>query len=267
MTSSTKSDVESSSLSDLFAIAGKTALITGGASGIGRMISEGLVRAGGRVYITSRNRESCRQAERELSDLGECVAIQADISTPEGRTALIENFAKHESQLHILINNAGINHVASLSEHTDNVFEEVMEVNVTAIFSLVRGLMEQLEAAATPEDPARVINVGSIDGMRVPLYTNFAYCASKAALHHLTKVLAVHLGPRRVTVNAVAPGLFESKMTESVLQHHKDTIVRFNPLRRIGEPSDMVGVTIFLSSKAGSYINGQIIRVDGGVAA
>lgn len=230
------------------------------------MISEGLVRAGGKVYITSRSRESCRQAEKELSAFGECIAIRADISTPEGRVALIDSFAKRESQLHILINNAGINYVAPIEEHSDSAFEEMMEVNVTAIFSLVRGLMGQLEAAATPQDPARVLNIGSIDGLRVPRYANYAYCASKAALHQLTRVLAIHLGPRHVTVNAIAPGPFESKMTESILQHHRRTIIRFNPLGRIGEPSDMAGIVTFLSSKAGSYINGEIIRVDGGGA-
>ncbi|MDX1491797.1 MAG: SDR family oxidoreductase [Pseudohongiellaceae bacterium] len=253
---------------DLFSVKGRVALVTGGTSGIGYAMAEGLLRGGARVYICSRKENKCNEAVESLSKLGECIAIAADISDKEQRKRLVDTlFSKELQGLSILINNAGSNWGAPIEEYPDDAFEKVMRVNVNSVFALTRDLLPLLEKAGTAESPARVINIGSMDALQVPIVSRvptFAYSASKAALHHLTETLAVDLGPRNITVNAIAPGFFESKMTDVVLDKFGKDIEDECPLGRIGRPSDIVGVMQFLASQAGAYVNGAILPVDGG---
>ncbi len=250
---------------DLFSIEGKVALVTGGSRGIGLMIARGYVEAGAKVYISSRKKEVCDGVAQELSAEGTCISIPADVSTTEGRAHLIGELSERESSLHILVNNAGAAWGAPLAEYPEEGFDKVMDLNVKSMFFLTRDLLSLLEKAASPADPARVINIGSIDGLSVPFIESYAYSASKAAVHHMTRVLAVKLGERGITVNAVAPGPFESKMTEWLLDNFQKQIEAQCPLKRIGSPADMAGVAIFLASRAAAYLSGVVIPVDGGI--
>lgn len=251
---------------DLFSVEGRVALVTGGSRGIGLMIARGLVEAGAKVYISARKADACQAAAAELSKQGECIALPADLSTEAEARRLAEAIAAREPALHVLVNNAGANWGAPLAEFPDEAWDKVLALNVKAIFHLTRALLPQLEKAASAEDPARVINIGSIDGLQVPDLDTFAYSASKAAVHHLTRVLAKKLAPRRITVNAVAPGPFESKMMAQTLRNFGKLIVESCPLKRIGEPEDMAGVAIYLASRAGAYVTGAVIPVDGGIS-
>jgi NAD(P)-dependent dehydrogenase (short-subunit alcohol dehydrogenase family) len=251
-------------MQDLFSVAGKVALVTGGSRGIGLMIARGYVEAGAKVYISSRKAEVCEQVARELSARGTCVALPADCSTEAGCRGLAEALAAREPALHVLVNNAGANWGAPLAEYPDAAWDKVLALNVKAVFHLTRACLPLLEAAARPGDPARVINIGSIDGLQAPVLETYAYSSSKAAVHHLTRVLAHRLAPR-ITVNAVAPGPFESKMMAETLRKFRDAIVASCPLGRIGEPEDMAGVAIYLASRAGAYLTGAVIPVDGGI--
>jgi len=251
---------------DLFSVQGKTALVTGGSRGIGLMIARGFVEAGAKVYISARRQADCEKAAAELSQHGTCVAIPADLSTEAECNRLAREIAARESKLHILVNNAGANWGAPLAEYPDSAWDKVLALNVKAVFHLTRAAIPQLEQAARPGDPARVINIGSIDGLQVPLLETYAYSASKAAVHHLTRVLAMKLAGRGITVNAVAPGPFESKMMAETLRNFGDAIRASCPLGRIGEPEDMAGVAIYLASRAGAYVTGAVIPVDGGIS-
>jgi NAD(P)-dependent dehydrogenase (short-subunit alcohol dehydrogenase family) len=251
---------------DLFSIEGKVALVTGGSRGIGLMIARGYVSNGARVYVSSRSADACAGVAAELSKLGTCVALPADLSSQAEARRLASELAARESALHILVNNAGANWGAPLEEYPDSAWDKVLALNVKAIFHLTVALLPQLEAAASAEDPARVINIGSIDGSQVPLLETYAYSASKAAVHHLTRVLARKLAPRDITVNAVAPGPFESKMMAATLQAFGDSIAASCPRKRIGTPEDMAGVAIYLASRAGAYVTGAVIPVDGGIS-
>lgn len=250
----------------LFDIRDKVALVTGGSRGIGLMIARGYVEAGAKVYISSRKREICNAVAEELSDIGTCVSIPMDLSTVEGCVQLAREVGLREEKLHILVNNAGAAWGAPLAEYPESGFDKVTDLNLKSLFFLTRELVPLLEQAASQEDPARVINVGSIDGIRVPAIENYAYAAAKAAVHHLTRVLAGNLAGRMITVNAVAPGPFESKMTEWLLENFQKEIEGACPLRRIGAPADMAGIAIFLASRAGAYLNGTVIPVDGGIS-
>jgi NAD(P)-dependent dehydrogenase (short-subunit alcohol dehydrogenase family) len=250
---------------DLFAVAGKVALVTGGSRGIGRMIAHGLVANGVRTYLTSRKAESCQQAAVELSREGECIALPADLAKAEERARVVAELGAREPRLHILVNNAGANWGAPLAEFPESGWDKVFDLNLKAVFFLTRDLVPLLERAATAVDPARVVNIGSIDGLHVPLLDTFSYSAAKAALHHLTRVLARKLAPR-VTVNAIAPGPFESQMMKATLDRFGDSIRSSNPRGRIGEPEDMAGTTIFLCSRAAAYVTGAVIPVDGGIS-
>ena len=253
-------------MSDLFSIAHKTALVTGGSRGIGKMIATGFVDAGAKVYISSRKKDVCDEVAAELSERGTCIAIPADLSSEEECRRLANDISERESSLDILVNNAGATWGAPLAEHDEKSFERVMALNVKAVFHLTKYLTPLLQAAGNLEEPARVINIGSIDGLQVPTMETYSYSASKAAVHQLTRHLAKRLAPT-VTVNAIAPGPFESKMMASTLAAFGDEIAASAPLRRIGRPSDMAGTAIFLSSRAGSYLTGAIIPVDGGIAS
>ena len=252
-------------MSDLFSIKGKVALVTGGSRGIGLMIARGYVEAGAKVYVSSRKKEACDQVAAELSRHGTCVAMPGDCGTQAGCEALAAAVAARESRLDILVNNAGTNWGAPLAEYPDAAWDKVLALNLKAVFHLTRACLPLLRAAATAANPARVINIGSIDGLHVPLLETYAYSSSKAAVHHLTRVLAMRFAPDHITVNAVAPGPFESKMMHETLERFRDAIVSSCPLGRIGEPEDMAGVAIYLASRAGAYLTGVVIPVDGGI--
>jgi NAD(P)-dependent dehydrogenase (short-subunit alcohol dehydrogenase family) len=252
-------------MNDLFSIRNKVALVTGGSRGIGLMIARGYVEAGAKVYISARNRDVCDAAAAELSQVGTCISIPADCGTQAGCEALARAVAEREPALHVLVNNAGANWGAPLAEYPDAAWDKVLALNTKAIFHLTRACLPMLRTAATPADPARVINIASIDGLRVPMLETYAYSASKAAALHLSRVLAVRLAPDHITVNAVAPGPFESKMMHETLERFRDAIVGSCPLGRIGEPEDMAGVAIYLASRAGAYVTGAVIPVDGGI--
>jgi NAD(P)-dependent dehydrogenase (short-subunit alcohol dehydrogenase family) len=207
----------------------------------------------------------CDAVAAELSEVGACISLPADLSTTEGCKHLADELSSREAALHILVNNAGAAWGATLEEYPEAGFDRVMDTNVKGLFFLTQYLLPLLERAARPGDPARVINIGSIDGIKVPFIENYAYGPSKAAVHHLTRVLAVKLGERGITVNAIAPGPFESQMTKWLLEHHKKNIEANCPLQRIGEPADMAGTAIYLASRAGAYVNGVVIPVDGGI--
>ena len=251
---------------DLFDLSGKTAVVTGGTRGIGMMMARGLLEAGARVYISSRKADACAAAEQELGRYGPVVAIPADLSTEPECVRLAAAVGDREQRLSVLVNNAGATWGAPLAEFPAAAWAKVVDLNLKAPFFLSRAFLPLLEAAATQDDPARIINIGSIDGLRVPSLPTYAYSASKAGLHHLTRVLARELGPRHITVNAVAPGPFESKMMAATLREHGDEIAAAAPLRRIGRPDDMAGVAVYLASRAGAYVTGAVIPVDGGLA-
>lgn len=251
-------------INDLFSVAGKTAIVTGGSRGIGKMIAQGYVENGVKTYITARKAEACQQTAAELSAKGQCIAIPADLSTKAGRVNFIDEIKLREDKLDILVNNAGAAWGAPFEEYPDEGYDKVMNINVKAIFMLTRDLLPLLTKDATAENPSRIINIGSIDGLRVSTTDNFAYGASKAAVHFLTKNLAVRLAPKGLTVNAIAPGPFESQMMDYMLSNFRDEIEARNPLGRIGNPRDMAGLAIYLASAATKYMTGQIIALDGG---
>ena len=251
-------------INDLFSVAGKVAIVTGGSRGIGRMIAEGFVENGVRTYITARKADACAETAAELSKKGECIALPADLSTKEGREAFVAEITAREAKIDILVNNAGAAWGAPFEEYPDEGYDKVMDINVKAIFTLTRDLMPLLKQGASQQNPSRVINIGSIDGLRVSTMDNFAYGASKAAVHFLTKNLALRLGPKGVTVNAIAPGAFQSNMMNATLEKFQDKIESENPLGRIGSPEDMAGLTLYLASNASKYMTGQVIALDGG---
>ena len=251
---------------DLFSLDGKVAVVTGGTRGIGMMIARGLLQAGAKVYISSRKQQACDEAVEELKLHGDVHAIPADVSTEQECIRLAEEITSREPKLHILVNNAGATWGAPLQEFPDAAWDKVLALNLKAPFFLTRAFLPLLEEAATQDDPARVINVGSIDGIHVPDLETYSYSSSKAAIHQLTRVLAKRLGSQHITVNAIAPGPFPSKMMAATLEAFGDVIAARSPLGRIGRPDDMAGVAIYLSSRAGSYVTGAVIPVDGGIA-
>jgi NAD(P)-dependent dehydrogenase (short-subunit alcohol dehydrogenase family) len=252
-------------MQDLFSVRDKVAVVTGGGQGIGLMIAQGFVEAGAKTYISSRKAETIDAVAKELSKSGTCIAIPADLSTEAGCRGLADEIAKREERLHILVNNAGNNWGAPLDEYPDAAFDRVFALNVKGVFHTTRFLRPLLRKAASDDDPARVINIGSIDGIKAPFLDTYAYSASKAAVLHMTRVLSRKFAAERITVNAIAPGPFESKMMHETLQRFGDAIVGQCPLGRIGRPEDMAGTAIFLSSRAGAYLTGAVIPVDGGI--
>ncbi|SFQ71926.1 NAD(P)-dependent dehydrogenase, short-chain alcohol dehydrogenase family [Amycolatopsis arida] len=253
-------------MSGLFDLTGKVALVTGGTSGIGRMMACGLLEAGASVYVSARTAADGAAVVDELSRHGRVAFLRADLSTAGGCRGLAEAVAGREERLHVLVNNAGVHTQAPLAEFPVEDWDRVLDLNLRAPFLLTQALLPLLAAAATGDDPARVINVGSIAGLSLVDPSAYAYSASKAGLHHLTRVLAKELVPRRVTVNAVAPGPFESRQTAALLAEHRDVIAEAAPFGRIGRPDDMAGVAVFLAGRAGAYVTGAVIPVDGGIS-
>jgi NAD(P)-dependent dehydrogenase (short-subunit alcohol dehydrogenase family) len=252
---------------DLFSVAGKVAVVTGGSRGIGAMIASGLVRAGCRVYITARKAEACDAKAAELSAFGECVSIPLNLADPAAAGELVRRICDREDRVHILVNNAGATWGAPLADYPLDAFDKLWNINIKAMFQLTVDSLPLLRTAASAADPARVINIGSIDGLSVPAMESYAYSTTKAGVHMLTRHLASRLAAESITVNAVAPGPFDSKMMAFALDdpQTRATIAGSVPLGRVGEPDDMAGVVIYLASRAGRYLTGTVIPVDGGL--
>ena len=255
-------------LHHLFDISGKTAIVTGGSRGIGAMIARGLVTNGVRTYITARKAEACDAMAEELSAVGHCVSLPADLATEEGLAAFTAAFRERESQVDILVNNAGATWGAPLGEFPASGWDKVMNINVKAPFLLTQELLPELKVGATAEDPSRVIMIGSVDGLGVPAADNYSYSAAKAGIHMLARHLAHKVVRDHITVNTIAPGPFESKMMAFVLDDAagREAVSRSNPRGRIGTPEDIAGTVIFLASRAGAFTTGAIIPVDGGIS-
>ena len=252
-------------MNNLFDVSGKVALVTGGSRGIGEMIAEGFVANGVKTYISSRKVEACDATAARLSKIGECISVPADLSTADGLSSLAKTIQGEESQLDILVNNAGAAWGAPIEAFPESGWDKVMNINVKSPFFLTQALLPLLEKSASPDDPARIIMVGSVDGLGVNQLPTFSYGPSKAAVHHLTRVLASHLADRNIAVNAIAPGPFPSQMMAHTLDTMGEKIRQGVPLKRIGEAGDMAGAAIYLSSKASSYVTGVVIPVDGGI--
>jgi NAD(P)-dependent dehydrogenase (short-subunit alcohol dehydrogenase family) len=249
---------------NLFSLQGRSALITGGSRGIGRMIAEGFLAQGARVYISARKAAACDQAAQELSALGHCVSLPADVSTLEGVQALVAAYAQHEDRLDILVNNAGAAWGAPYDTFPESGWDKVVDLNMKSPFFLTQALTPMLKRAAT-EHLAKVIHIASIDGVTVNPWETYSYAASKAGLIHLTKRMALTLAPQRIAVSAIAPGPFASEMNKDARDHADDVANRV-PLGRIGTPEDIAGAAIYLASRAGDYVVGSTLVVDGGCA-
>ena len=248
---------------ELFSLKGRSALITGGSRGIGRMIAEGFLRAGARVYISARKADACVATADELSVIGPCVSLPADVSTQGGVQQLVAAYQQHEKSLDILVNNAGAAWGAPYEEFPESGWDKVVDLNLKAPFFLTQALTPLLKRAAT-DHLAKVIHIASIDGVSVNPQETYSYAASKAGLIHLTRRMALKLAPERIAVSAIAPGAFASTMNKDA-RDHGDEVAQRIPLGRIGTPEDMAGAAIYLASRAGDYVVGSTLIVDGGV--
>ena len=256
-------------LNNLFDVAGKVAVVTGGSSGIGAMMAQGLLENGAKVYITARKADRLHAAAEELSKFGECIAIPGDMSSVEGIEAFVAEVSSRESKIDILINNAGANWGAPIEDFPESGWDKVMDINIKSIFFSIQKFLPLLKAAGTAEDPARVINIASINGIRNSGMPTYAYSASKSGVIHLTEHLATDLASSNVNVNAIAPGLFPSNMTKQIVENDGMTtaaIARI-PRGRMGKPEDIAGTAIFLSSQASAWVTGHTIVLDGGMIA
>ncbi|MGV0848865.1 SDR family oxidoreductase [Mycolicibacterium phlei] len=254
---------------ELFSVAGKSAVVTGGTSGIGQMIATGLVEAGARVLIASRRPEAGRAVANQLARRGSCVAVAADVGTAGGSALIAEAVAaRFGDRLDILVNNAGATWGAPIDEFPDDAWDKLVNVNLTGVFRLTRTLLDPLRRAATAADPARVINIGSLAGLRVTELENYPYSATKAGLHMMSRHLARRLAREHITVNAIAPGYFPSRMSAFALDdpYTREELLSTVPLGRTGTPDDVAGAVQFLASRAGAYLTGTVLEVDGGAA-
>jgi len=252
-------------MNSLFSLAGRTALVTGGSRGIGSMIAAGFLRAGAaRVYISARKAEACQATAAELAALGECIALPMDVSTTEGVRALVAAYAAREQHLDILVNNAGAAWGADFDEFPESGWDKVVNLNLKSPFFLTQALHGQLKAGAARGHHAKVLNIASIDGVSVNPQETYSYAASKAGLIHLTRRMALRLAPEGIVVSAIAPGPFASDMNRAA-RDHADEVARRVPLGRIGDDDDMAGAAVYLASRAGDYVVGSTLIVDGGV--
>jgi NAD(P)-dependent dehydrogenase (short-subunit alcohol dehydrogenase family) len=249
---------------DLFSLAGKTALVTGGARGVGLICAEALLDHGATVIITTRREDAAADAVRHLSEHGRCTAIVADLATEDGIAALVAELSGRLDALHILVNNAGVTWGAPFEEYPASAWTKVLNLDVAAAFQLVQSTVQLLEAAATSGDPARVVNIGSVDGHAVGTFDNFAYSAAKAGIHHLTRVLARRLGGRGISVNCIAPGPIRTKMTAQLLAEAEPRLVATTPLGRLADADDVAGALVYLTARSGAYVTGSVMPVDGG---
>ena len=261
-------------MNNLFSIEGKIALVTGGSRGIGEMIAAGFLANGAKVYISSRKAEVCDETANRLQEKygGECISLPADLSNLNGIESLVNSLPDGE-KLDILVNNAGASWGEPIDEYSEKGWDKVMDTNVKGVFFLTQKLLPLLRFSATAEDPSRVINIGSIDGIKTGLFDAFSYGPSKAALHHLTRVLAASLVKENIIVNAIAPGPFPTWMLSTGvggggdLDINWDEVGNSNPRGRVGTPEDIAGLAIFLCSRAGAYTVGETITCDGGAVA
>ena len=261
-------------MNNLFSIEGKIALVTGGSRGIGEMIAAGILANGAKVYISSRKAEVCDETANRLQEQygGECISLPADLSNLNGIESLVNSLPDGE-KLDILVNNAGASWGEPIDEYSEKGWDKVMDTNVKGVFFLTQKLLPLLRSSATAEDPSRVINIGSIDGIKTGLFDAFSYGPSKAALHHLTRVLAASLVKENIIVNAIAPGPFPTWMLSTGvggggdLDINWDEVGNSNPRGRVGTPEDIAGLAIFLCSRAGAYTVGETITCDGGAVA
>ncbi|WHZ10363.1 MAG: Oxidoreductase, short-chain dehydrogenase/reductase family [Burkholderiaceae bacterium] len=250
-------------MNDLFSLEGRVALVTGGSRGIGRMIAAGFLAQGARVYISARKAEACDEAARELSGLGPCASLPFDVSSRAGIAALAKALAEREPQLDILVNNAGAAWAEPFDEFTENGWDKVVNLNLKTPFFLTQALHEMLRKAAKAR-PAKVINIASIDGISVNPLETYSYAASKSGLIHLTRRMALRLAQDNIVASAIAPGAFASDMNRAARDHADDVAKRI-PVGRIGNAEDMAGAAIYLASRAGDYVVGETLVVDGGV--
>ncbi len=260
-------------LQNLFSVKGKVALVTGGSRGIGEMIAAGLLANGAKVYISSRKAQQCDEAAQRLMQNygGECISIPANVADMDGIDALVAEISKREKHVDILVNNAGVSWGAPLEEFPEVGWDKVMDTNVKSIFFLTQRMLPLMTSRATTEDPSRIVNIGSIDGLSTPTFETYSYGPSKAAVHSLTKVLAARLRKRNIIVNAIAPGPFPTYMLSTGVGGGGDveatdwsTVGQMNPSNRVGSPEDIAGLTIFLCSRAGAFTVGEVISCDGG---
>ncbi len=251
-------------MNDLFSLKGRTALITGGSRGIGRMIAQGFLAQGAKAYISARKAAACDQTAAELSAYGSCVSLPADVSTVEGARALVAAYGQHESQLDILVNNAGAAWGAPFDAFPESGWDKVVNLNLKTPFFLTQALHAHLRKAGQ-QQVAKVINIASIDGISVNPMETYSYAASKAGLIHMTKRMALHLVKDNIVVSAIAPGAFASDMNKDARDHETEVAARI-PAGRIGSMEDMAGAAIYLASRAGDYVVGSTLVVDGGVS-
>jgi NAD(P)-dependent dehydrogenase (short-subunit alcohol dehydrogenase family) len=253
-------------LKNLFSVEGKVVLVTGGSRGIGEMIARGYVENGAKVYISSRKADVCDRVADELSEYGTCISLPFDLGGMEGIEGLANAVKERESRLDVLVNNAGATWGAPIDEYPEDGWDKTVDLNVKSIFFLTQKLLPLLRAAATAEEPSRVINIASVNGIEPPTLETYAYSTSKAGCIMLTRHLAKRLAPEHILVNAIAPGPFPSKMMAATLAQAGDAIAKSNPRGRIGQPEDIAGVAIFLSSRASAYTTGAVVPCDGGSA-
>jgi NAD(P)-dependent dehydrogenase (short-subunit alcohol dehydrogenase family) len=253
-------------IEELFGVGGKVALVTGGSRGIGEMIARGFVENGAKTYITARKAHDCDKLAAELSRIGQCISVPADLSRMDEIERLAREMRGRESRLHILVNNAGASWGADFAGFPESGWDKVMDLNVKSVFFLTQRLLDLLEAAGSADDFARVINIGSIDGMHVSGIETYSYAASKAGVLHLTRMMAKYLAKKRIAVNAIAPGYFPTKMTAAIPEDMSREVLRQTPMQRAGRPEDMAGVALYLASKASGFVCGATIAVDGGYA-
>lgn len=258
---------QSGASSELFDVSGARVVITGGTRGIGRMIASGYAAAGATVVISSRNAEAAESAQRELREVGDVTAVVGDVSSPGAARELAATAIGLLGRVDVLVNNAGVTWGAPLEEFPEAGWDKVMHTNVEGLFHFTVAVLPALREAVKESAGASIINIGSADGINVPTMESYSYGASKAAVHHLTRHLAKRLAPEDIRVNAIAPGLFESKMTKFVIQNPtaKGAVDSTIPLGRFGHPEEIAGVAILLGSRAGRYITGAVIPVDGGL--